>query len=125
MDTKLIAKFDTIFTMFNKYQTEQDLQEDLVKFASAKHFVNIILKTSEWLNGASPTLVDRDAFEHFQGVDIDSELHPRLHAWYEKVKGYTEAERNNWPEHENLEDAMPKSDQPLALNRNNSSTVWE
>ena len=107
MNTKLIAKFKSINSYENKYMNEKELSKDLARYASSKCFVEIRLKTSgDWLRGCSPTLVDRDAFLHFEGAEIDASLYPRLHAWYDKVKAYPEEERNKWGETEDLELAI-------------------
>ena len=103
INTKLLPTFESINIEENKYQSEKQRKEDMVRYASAKFFIDIKLKTNTWINGSKPTIVDRDAFLHFQGVPIEESLHPRLHAWYEKVKGYTEEARNNWPESDGLE----------------------
>jgi len=40
--------------------------EDRCWLNSDKSYVNIVLKTKDWVGGDSPTQADKDAFDHFK-----------------------------------------------------------
>ena len=64
-------------------------EEDAVWMNSDISYINIALKTKEWVAGGVPTQADKDAFLHFKDRNIDEKRFPMAFAWFNKMSGFS------------------------------------
>jgi glutathione S-transferase len=60
--------------------------EDKTWMNSDISYINIYLKTNNWIGGDVATQADVDAYEHFKGRDIDESLHPNAKKWFGEME---------------------------------------
>ncbi|XP_034026978.1 ankyrin repeat and LEM domain-containing protein 2 [Thalassophryne amazonica] len=50
-----------------------------------------------FLDGDSPTKLDREVLSAIEGIDIDSQKYPSIHKWKSTMKMYTTSDMQSWP----------------------------
>ncbi|KAI4873796.1 hypothetical protein NFI96_017982 [Prochilodus magdalenae] len=66
-------------------------------------------RKSLFIEGDSPTKLDREVLSAVEGVEIDSLKYPSIHKWKSTIQSYSCAERQSWPTPAVLKSTRPQN----------------
>ncbi|KAM7018293.1 ankyrin repeat and LEM domain-containing protein 2 isoform 1-T2 [Tautogolabrus adspersus] len=55
------------------------------------------IKRGVFIDGDSPTKLDKEVLTAIDGVDVDSQKYPSVHKWKSTMKSYSAADMQSWP----------------------------